>query len=184
VDPEDPNRPRVIGPEQIVHLSDPNAKPFYLTYGGEGLASIEHELTSLKEDMAYLGANMLASKSSMNETATKSVIRRANETSTLSVIADNGSQTLTKALQEMAIWCGEKHPEDIAVVVNNDFDPVKLGANELLALVSTWQDGAISKESLFFNLQEGEIVPGERDFDEEEELISNQMPTGSPSGDE
>lgn len=176
IDPKDPDKPTSIGPEQIVYISDPQAKPFYLTYGGEGLGSVEKELLELKQDMAYLGAAMLAPDTMVAETATKAVIRRAGETASLTVISEDVSESLTNALRFMAIWEGETNSDEIYILLTKDFNPLRLDAQELTALVSAWQNGAISKEVLFWNLQQGEIVPGETNYADEEERIQNQLP--------
>lgn len=179
VDPLDPNKPRCIGPEQIVYLSNVQAKPFYLTYGGEGLNSVEKELTEIEKHMAFLGANMLAPNENVQETATKASIRRASETSALSLISEKESESLTEALQFFALWYGVEETtakEEVSVEMSKDFDPNVLTAQDLLALVQSWQQGAFSKQTLFWNLQQGEIISGEKQFEDEEEEIQNEMP--------
>lgn len=179
VDPNDPNKPRAIGPEQIVYLSNPQAKPYYLVYGGEGLASVEKELEELKNDMAFLGAQMLAPADMVAETATKATFRNASETSALALMAKNESSTITEALQFLAVWAGvpeETAKEKIGVDISTDFNPLRLGPQELVSLVQGWQSGAYSKQTLFRNLQEGEIIEGDKSFEEEEEEILLEVP--------
>jgi len=62
------------------------------------------------------------------------------------------------------------------VEMSKDFDPNVLTAQDLLALVQSWQQGAFSKQTLFWNLQQGEIISGEKQFEDEEEEIQNEMP--------
>ena len=67
-------------------------------------------------------------------------------------------------------------PSDEAYIsINTDFLPAELKGSDLTALVSSWQSGAISKETMFYNLQQGEIIPENTTFEEEEEAISNEM---------
>ena len=43
----------------------------------------------------------------------------------------------------------------------------------LTSLVGAWQGGAMSKETLYENLQQGEIANPDRTFKEEQSLIDN-----------
>ncbi len=58
--------------------------------------------------------------------------------------------------------------------LNTDFDEVPLGAAELTALVSAWQNGAISRDTLLHNLRTGEILPSTRTNEQELELIRKE----------
>ncbi len=57
-----------------------------------------------------------------------------------------------------------------------DFEAAALGAKELTALVSAWQNGAISRDTLLHNLRTGEILPPARSNEQEVELIGKQVP--------
>jgi hypothetical protein len=46
-----------------------------------------------------------------------------------------------------------------------------MGAEELNALVRAWQAGAISHQTLYEDLQRGEIAPVDRSFEDEKYLI-------------
>ena len=61
------------------------------------------------------------------------------------------------------------------IAINTDFIPSQLKGTDLTALISSWQSGAISKETMFYNLQQGEIIPENTTFDEEEESIANEI---------
>lgn len=173
--PEDPKAPKSIGPERIVHLENPQSQAFYMELEGKGIDEIVKELETIKTDMAYLGANMLAPESIVQETATKSTIRRASETSALSKLVTSDNKTVTEAYQFFSLWAGldEEASKEVYTKMSTDFDPVRLTSQDLIALVQSWQNGAFSKQTLFANLQQGEIVDGKSSFEDEEELISN-----------
>lgn len=170
VDPKDESRPRTIGPEQIMYISDPGASAFYMELEGKGLGALTDELAKLEEDMAYLGASMLVSDAAVNETATKAAFRYATETSALQNITTNGSKTISGALKFFATW--NDNDPDVKFEFNDDFNPLGLSSQDILALVQSWQNGAFSKTTLFDKLQKGEVIDAERTFEEEQDLIN------------
>lgn len=187
---KDPDAPTTIGPERIIHLENPQAKGQFMELEGKGLEHIEKELEACKTDMAYLGANMLAPESMVQETATKATIRRSSETSALSKIVTDLNRTLTESLQYLSLWYGVEDVSEISFKMSTDFDPSRLSSQDLLALVQSWQSGAYSKQTLFENLQKGEIIDGTKQFEDEEELIetegtgNNMPPEGYEEGEE
>ena len=46
-------------------------------------------------------------------------------------------------------------------------------AQDIASLISAWQQGAISGEVLFSNLQAGEIIPAGITYEEEQERIAS-----------
>ncbi|MEJ8571256.1 DUF4055 domain-containing protein [Microbaculum marinum] len=73
------------------------------------------------------------------------------------------------------------------VTPNTDFVEAKLTPDDVTKLVKGWLDGGYSKLTLFENLQTGGIIPEERTFADEEELISQEAPDLSvppPGGEE
>ena len=70
----------------------------------------------------------------------------------------------------------EAMPEDVTYELNSDFETSLTGATEIPALVSAWQSGAISRDTLLHNFRTGEILPPARPNDEEIELIRKEPP--------
>ena len=58
--------------------------------------------------------------------------------------------------------------------LNTDFETSHLNGQELSALVSAWQAGAISRDTLLHNLRQGEILPPGRTGEHEVELIGRE----------
>jgi hypothetical protein len=170
VDPTDENRPRTLGPEEIIYIADPSARASYLELEGKALGELTNELAKLESDMAHLGASMLTADQNTNETARKASIRHSIETSALGVLVSDINKSISKALQFLSIW-NDTDP-DVYYHFNTDFDPIGLTAQDILALVSSWQNGAFSKTTLFGNLKRGEVILDGRTFEEEEDLIN------------
>lgn len=70
-----------------------------------------------------------------------------------------------------AIFVGED-PMKIVVKPNLQFVDQVMNPLDAANLVKVWQAGAISKQTLYENLQRGEVASAERTFEEEEELIA------------
>ena len=64
----------------------------------------------------------------------------------------------------------------MTVRLNRDFVEARLTAPDILALVESWQRGAISRRTLHDNLRAGEVLPPGRDFAEEQRLIETEQP--------
>ena len=60
--------------------------------------------------------------------------------------------------------------------MNTEFEASLLSATEIQALVSAWQSGAISRDTLLHNLRTGEILPSARTNEQEMELIRQEPP--------
>ena len=64
------------------------------------------------------------------------------------------------------------------VRLNTDFADSVIGSQEMVSLMGLWQSGAISHESLLYNMKRGEILPPDVSVEEERDRIDVQ--TGLP----
>jgi hypothetical protein len=178
--PENAGDKLYIGSQSAWVFPDPAARAAYLEFTGVGLGSIETALKSLEEQIAVLGARLLASEKKGNETATAARIYRAGETSILSAIANTISTGLSEALEIFSEWAGVPD-EEAEIELNRDFIPANLDAQQLTALVSAWSMGALSLETLFENLQAGEIIGQDVTYEMEQARIEEGAPAPPPA---
>ncbi len=163
-----------IGSQSAWVFPDPSAKATYLEFTGQGLTSLENNLTRKEAQMAILGARMLEVQKRGVETADTASIHRKGEESILSSIAQVISMGMTRALGWFAQWAGAD--ANVKFEINRDFYPVEMTPQELTALIAAWQSGGISKQVLFDNLKQGEVIDSEVTFEEEEARITNNQP--------
>jgi len=165
-----------IGSTAAWVFPDPNAKAAYLEFTGQGLAAIKEEKASLENQMAILGARLLASEKKATETAQTAQIHRAGESSVLSAIANTISSGLTWALNVFSKWGGSN--EECSVTLNQEFMPPELTSQELATWLQAWQQGApgFSDEGLFSLLQKRELIASGVTLEEEQERISSKEP--------
>jgi hypothetical protein len=155
-------------------LRDPQAKAYFVETQGD-FPALRMNLEDKKAQMAVLGARMLESQKAQVEAAETQKTRQSGEQSQLAAMTEVINIAVTRALQVFMAWAGMSG--EVKYTLNKDFVPVKMNAQELTALVGSWQAGAISNQTLFDNLQEGEIIMQAITFEEEQERISSQGPT-------
>lgn len=155
-------------------ISNPEAKVGFLQVGADGFTSLERLMDRKQEQMAALGARMLAGEKRDAETAETHTIKRGGENSVLMALAGSVEMTVTKALQFMAEWAGITG--EIRLELNKDFLPQPMDAAMLTAVVKSWQSGAISDQTLFEALKAGEVVGDTLSYEEEQERKSESTP--------
>jgi hypothetical protein len=62
----------------------------------------------------------------------------------------------------------------VTVTLNTDFSDTALDPQEMTALMGLWQSGAISHESLLWNMKRGEVLPPDTDIEEEIDRVDIQ----------
>ena len=168
VDSDDESAPSSVGPSKLWLIGNQDAKVGMLEYTGAGIESISNELTRLEQMMAQLGARLLSPSKDFAETATAEQIKSIGEHSMLYSIVGSIQNQLDNVCSITASWIGAS---SFITKINKDFVSSKLDPTSLLSLVTAWQEGAISKQTMFDNLKQGEIVNNNSDFEEEEALI-------------
>lgn len=166
---------------------NPEAKAYLLEYQGLGLQSHERAMTNDKTEMATLGARLLEEQPTTPETLGAVVIRHAGETGSLRSMANLTSEGLTRVLRWHHWWNGDTEKLDderFSYTLNTDFAVSRLEPQEIQALIELYQAGSISRETLFWNLHQGEIMPSERTFEEEAGLIEAAPPPRIQFGNE
>lgn len=165
-----------IGSTSAWVFPDADGSAQYLEFSGQGLGALEKLLDRKEQQMAALGARMLAPEKSGVEAAATLAMRSNGESSVLAAMANRVSEGMTRVLTIMRDWSSASG--DVAVQLNTDYSVAGMTAQELLALVQSWQTGAISHQTLFYNLQQGEMVQEGVTFEDEQARINNAPPSG------
>lgn len=135
--------------------------------------ALRTNLEDKKREMAVLGARMLESQKAGVEAADAIARRMSGEESLLSIMAQTISMGLTRACQIFSDWAGATGA--VSVELNRDFMPAGITAQDMTALISAMQQGAISQTTLFENLKAGEIIADDVSFEQEQERIASSM---------
>lgn len=142
--------------EGQLHLGARGAIPLPL-HGAAGLLqaqpnSMPKEAMDAKErQMVALGAKLIQ-QATVQRTATETDIENTAESSTLGASAKNVASAFEFALQWACKFMGGD-PETVEYTLNTEFDLTYMDFNTLLAVVKTWQAGAMTVEEMRDNLR-------------------------------
>jgi hypothetical protein len=160
-----------------------DARAGFLEFTGQGLTTFERAQDRDERLMAVLGTRMLESQKRAYESAESIELRQTAENSALGVIAISVGQSLTSVLRWAYWWHSTEAapeaigPDVVLVELNQDFNPRALAGEELVAVVSAWQAGAISRETMMDLLRRGEVLPPGRSNEEEARLAAGNPKT-------
>ena len=166
--------PKTIGAASMWVLPE-NATAGFLEFSGPGIEAQEKAIQNTLERAVMFGAQLFSDTRKTAESGEAKRIRLGSQQATLKSVAMTVAAGLEQCLRNIALWAG-LNPNDVSVKPNLDFVDTALTPQEILALVSAWQSGAYSKETLFSNLQRGEVIAADRSFEDEEEKITNEGP--------
>lgn len=152
--------------------TDPNAKWGFLEFTGTGLGTLREIKEEKAEQMAVLGARFLTSEKAAAEAEATVKIRRSGETSVIAKIAHKRDEAMERVLEIMRDWMGLEG--DVEVELNTDFTDSSLSAQDLTALVSSYQQGAISFQTFYWNMSQGEMYAPDTTLEGEQEAIQSQ----------
>lgn len=159
-----------IGSSEAWISENPQASTGYLEFTGQGLKALETALDQKEAQMAILGARMLeAAKKSVEAEGTHK-IRHAGEQSVLAVLASAIESGFTKTLRMTLRWSSEQDSK-VQAEFNKDYSVSEITPQMLTALMTLVQVGKMSFDTLFWNMQRGEIIPDERSVEDELKLI-------------
>lgn len=163
----------VLGVKNAIHSTDTSARAYFMEFGGAGLSTLERGLSDKEHLMSVMGARLLEPPRVGVEAAETARIRQAGESSLLGLVTTVVSEGLTNILSQYAWWSGLDTAE-VSVQLNTDFIDYKLAASDVAQYVSAYLSGGVSFETLFYNLQKGEIIPPDRTMEDEERSIEQR----------
>lgn len=146
----------------------------FLEFTGQGINPIKEAMAEKEEEMAVLGARIIAPEKRTAETAESAAIHRAGEQGVLADIANSISDGLTRVLRFFGAYHGETNTDDIWIKLNTDFLPAPINHQMLTALGKLYTGNLISWKTYIYQLQQGEILPlGTTEDDEEASILAD-----------
>jgi hypothetical protein len=167
-----------IGSSTVWVASSVDSKAGFLEFTGQGLTTFERAMDRDEQLMALLGSRMLEASKRVGETADAIELRQSGENSVLSAVSLSVSDSLTHMLRWVYWWNStEATPEAIGddavlVTLNTDFKSKGMASDQITAIVSAWQAGAISRDTMFELFRKGEVLPVGRSNQEELTLLA------------
>ncbi len=173
-----------IGSSTAWVTDTPGATAGFLEYTGQGLTTFERAMDRDERLMAILGARLLESQKRVGEAAEAIELKQSGENSILGALAGSVGMSLTHVLRWAHWWNStEAMPDDVSneqvtIELNTDYSTRGLSANEIIAVVQAWQNGALSRDSMLDIFRRGEVLPEGRTNEEEVRLIAIGKPAG------
>lgn len=164
-----------IGSSTAITAPDPQASASYLEFTGQGLQSLEKLMDRKEAQMSALGARMLAPEKAGVEAADTLSMRHNGEDSVLAGMAKLVGYGFEEMLKFIAEWAGISG--DVKYTLNTDYLPAGMSSADLTALVSAWQQGAISYQTMFSKLQKGDVIAADVTEEQEQARIGSEGPT-------
>lgn len=155
-----------LGSTAAYGFNNPDGHAEYLEFTGTGLGALKTAMDDKVNYMVALGSRYLGAEKRAAETAEAMTIRNAGENSVMGKVAGYASIMMTKALRIIAEW-SRITPDLVTMQINRDVTPNGINPQMLQQLTAAYLSGAISYETYFANLQQGEIIEGTRSIDDE-----------------
>jgi len=147
----------------------------YVGPSGVGITAHKEAILDERYQAVAAGAKMFDTEHKAQESGEALKIRWAAQTASLTTIALNSAKGLERALKYAAEFIGA-NPDEVIVKPSLRFIDSTLEPQAAKYLMDLWMGGAISKTTLSENLQRGDIATYDRSFEDEEELINQEIP--------
>ena len=143
-----------------------------LEFSGAGVGSLRDYLNDVENKMGKLGARLLEKPSAQPETAETTSIRQAAEGSALITVVESVDAGITQVLKYCADYMGIDI-DQVDAELNRDFIAAQMDSKSLIDMITAYQSGGITEETLYYNLHKGEILPP--DHNKQEEIARLKM---------
>ena len=166
-----------IGSSTAWVFESTDAKVGMLEFTGAGVEAMQADLKDMQGQMSVLGARLLEVPPTHQEAAAAIRMRHAGDDAVLQKIAMSVGSGLSQVLRQHAWWSGTgEYDETITVALSREFFAVRMGPQELQALLLAVQAGQLSYATFYRQLQLGGIArPG---ITEEEAFNHWTVPSG------
>lgn len=155
-----------IGSTKFIVIPEKGGDAKYLEFTGQGLQSLEKAMAEKQSLLASLSARLLDNSSRGSEAADAVKLRYMSETASLTTVVNAVSTILNSVYKLIAKIKGEDE-SSFSLVLDTDFMESTMSAPEMQALFDGFFKGAISKETLVFNMRKGRrLDPLRSDKDE------------------
>lgn len=163
-----------IGGSAAITTPHPEARGEYIEFKGTGLSTLEKQLDRAEKQMAVLGARMVIENTQREKTATEATLETSGENSVMASIVLAVSDAFTWALATAADWAGASG--EVHFEINREFNPFGLSPQQFVAYMQAVQSGLMSEREFFALCQRGDVIDGDKTFEEHEEELSQDGP--------
>jgi len=156
---------------------NPDGDAFYMQADGVGIEHMREAIKDKMEQMALMGARIIAADKKGVETAQSQEIYRAGENAVLANLADNISSAIEECFFFMGLWLNvpESELNDIQYKLNTNY-LANMSFADAKILAETWIMGAITEQEMFEKFKQGGLISPEKSYEEHQEEKVNEIP--------
>ncbi len=140
------HKPSTIGSGALWLLPE-GAQAGLLEFTGAGVAAMKEEMSELEDEMMSLGARMLSTTVSRNETLGTATQRTRSELALLHSVVVSVEAALNALLRVAAEWVGEL-PDEASAKLSRDFIEASMDPKMIEMQMKLYMSGSISRQTL------------------------------------
>ncbi len=168
-----------IGASHAVMSDNADAKLSYTEHTGTAIEAGRQSLLDLEERMRATGAELISQKPAQT-TATQVDAEGEAAKSTLQQIVEAFEESLEEMLALMGKWSGKTIKPEVELF--KSYESMPSGDHNVLA--SAKHAGAISKQTMFEELQRRDVLSMDRTWDDEQARMKAEPPPTPPTNNE
>jgi Domain of unknown function (DUF4055) len=163
----------VIGAAQATTTENENAKLEYVEHTGNAIEAGRKAILDVEDQMRQAGAELLTQRPTVAETATATISDDEGNRSILQNIAEGFEESLGQAIAIFGKFLGKNDLKPV-VTLFKDFGSANLSEKTGDLLLRAADDGHISSETVFGQLQRMDVVDGGDTWEDELKRLTAQ----------
>ena len=171
---EDPDAPVLIGVKGLI-TGLKGLK--YVEHTGAAIDAGKTDLHDLEDQMRRVAGQMLVADGAQ-KTAREASLESSDGSSKLRAWVNTFQDFVEECLRLMALWVRETNGG--TAQLDMDWDEQEVNALVLNALSTMRDKGQISQDVLFWNLQDGGLIPPDRTLEDEKLALESEAPKPMP----
>jgi hypothetical protein len=165
----------VIGPHQLLSVSDPQGQFYYIEHTGTAIAAGRQDLNDLREMMAEYGAQFLKRRPG-SATATARALDTAEATSPLQDMTLRFVDAVNEAIAMTGVMMGLGADEAGSIAISTKFDLTMDQTTDLNALTEARRLGDISRQTYLAELRNRNVLSDDFDAEENDAQLKAEPP--------
>lgn len=143
-----------IGSTKFLVIPTKGSDAKYLEFTGQGLQSLEKAMAEKQGLLASMSARLLDNSSRGSEAAEAVKLRYSSETASLKTVVEAVNKCINSVYRKIAEMLRED-PNEVSIILGTDFMESYLSPTEMTALFDGYFNGAVSVETLVYNMRKG-----------------------------
>jgi hypothetical protein len=159
-----------IGPNQLVHSNNPEARIQYVEHNGHAIEAGANDLESLERRMEALGLQPLLPRTG-SQTATARAMDESRVDSAIQSWIRSVENCIRDAYLYAADWMKVRMPDDLDIDINNDFGVSLRASDDVKSLIEMRKQSQLTLETFLRECKRRGLLAETLDVDDEIEML-------------